>query len=473
MGFLCSVDADYHNIASTGHYLYMIVRSSCHTLKFANTGKQEDVFKLLAEWRRVMQLICDEIWLNGYTWIDNDVYHEFNPEKFKYTLPKYLDYNRFDIDTWLSSRMMSSLVTQLSGKLRAICTKNAKRIDVFDKEASKGKYLDRLWEVIEQRRPSKPDLSDAGIEISSKCAELNLTPDGEFYGFLKIKSTGIPIFNIPICRHKHMNKFLDGTWTACNGYLIDEYGVQLRWEKEFVQTVEGIKAGADQGMLTCLSLSDGQTTSDMIIDAPKKGDPNRKLKVNLDTIAEKMCHKKKGSKAFRRCQCERKNYISYALKRIDFSNIREIGLERIKNIKYGRNTSEKLKHWSNPEIVTRLTQVAEEFGVQINPQSNAYRSQRCSECGHVLKKARKGKLYICPVCGLVIDADINAAKNHELELPAIPHCSELSRLARSEGFYWLTNGLFKIDGSELRVPNTTQSSGIFVHISSNSTNPWA
>ena len=433
----------------------MIVRSTSHTLRFANTGKREEVFKLLSEWRRVMQLICDDMWLNGYTWMEDDVFHEFNPGKFKYTLPKYLDYNRFNIDTWLSARMMSSLVTQLSGKLRAICTKNAKRIEVFDKEASKGKYLERLWEVIEQRRPSKPDLSDAGIEISSKCAELNLTPDGEFYGFLKIKSTGLPIFNIPICRHKHMNRFLDGTWTACNGYLIDEYGVQLRWEKEFVEKEDGVKVGADQGMLTCLSLSDGQTTPDMIIDAPRKGEPTRKLKVNLSTISEKMCRKKKGSKAFRRCQCERKNYINYALNRLDFSGIKEVGLESIKNINHGRRTAEKLKHWSNPEIVARLTQVAEEFGVRINPQSNAYRSQRCSGCGHVLKKARKGKLYVCPICGLVIDADINAAKNHEIELPDIPHCSELSRLARSDGFYWLPNGLFRMDGSELRVPDTT------------------
>ena len=70
-----------------------------------------------------MQLICDDMWLNGYTWMEDDVFHEFNPAKFKYTLPKYLDYNRFEIDTWLSARMMSSLVTQLSGKLRAICTR--------------------------------------------------------------------------------------------------------------------------------------------------------------------------------------------------------------------------------------------------------------------------------------------------------------------------------------------------------------
>jgi predicted RNA-binding Zn-ribbon protein involved in translation (DUF1610 family) len=351
--------------------------------------------------------------------------------------------------------MLSSLVTQLSGKLRAICSKNVARLYVFDKEAGKGNYLERLWETIETRNPSKPDLSDAGIEISSKCAEFIPTPNGEFYGFLKIKSTGLPIFNVPICRQKHLAKYIDGTWTRCNGYLIDEYGIQLRWEKEFVEKETGIKVGADQGLLTCVSLSDGQTTPDMVVSAPRKGEPNRTITVNLDTITDKLARKKKGSIAFGRTQTERRNYINYAIKRIDFSNIKEIGLEKITNINYGRNTSRKMKHWSNPEIVTRLAQVAEEFGVRINLQSNPYRSQRCSGCGHVLKKARKGKLYVCPLCGLVIDADINAAKNHEIELPDIPHCSELSNLARSEGFYWLPNGLFRMDGSELRVPDTT------------------
>ena len=412
---------------------------------------------LLAEWRRVMQLFCDDIWSNGYTWLDDGVIHEFNPDKYKYELPKYLDYNRFNVDTWLSARMLSSLVTELSGKLRAICSKNAARIYVFDKEAGQGRYLEHLWETIESKKPSRPDLSDAGIEISSKCAEFIPTPNGEFYGFLRIKSTGLPIFNVPVCHQKHLFKYTDGTWMRCNGYLIDEYGVQLRWEKEVPIKTAGIKVGADQGLMTCVSLSDGQTTSDMIVKAPRKNEPDRVIKVNLDTITDKLARKKKGSKAFGRAQTERKNYINYAIKMLDFNNIKEIGLEKITNINYGRNTSRKMKHWSNPEIVTRLAQVAEEFGVRINLQSNAYRSQRCSGCGHVLKKARKGKLYICPICGLVMDADINAAKNHAIDLPAIPHSNEFSRLAKAEGFFWLPNGLFKMDGSELRVPDTIKS----------------
>lgn len=436
---------------------YQMIRATKHTLKFANTGKRSSIDTLLTEWRRVMQIMCDDMWLNGYRWNDESGWHEFNPNKYKYELPKYLDYNRFKVNTWLSARMLSSLVTQLSGKLRAICSKNAARLYVFDKEAGQGRYLEHLWETIESRKPSRPDLSDAGIEISSKCAEFISTPNGEFYGFLRVKSTGLPIFNVPVCHQKHLSKYTDGTWTRCNGYLIDEYGVQLRWEKEVPIKTNGIKVGADQGLLTCVSLSDGQTTSDMIVKAPSKNEPDRVIKVNLDTITDKLARKKKGSKAFGRAQTERKNYINYAIKRLDFSYIKEIGLEKITNINYGRNPSRKMKHWSNPEIVTRLAQVAEEFGVRINLQSNAYRSQRCSGCGHVLKKARKGKLYICPICGLVMDADINAAKNHAIDLPAIPHSNEFSRLAKADGFFWLPNGLFKMDGSELRVPDTIKS----------------
>jgi len=436
----------------------MIVRMTRHTLKYANTGKQEAVTTLLAEWRRVMQLYCDEIWDNGYRWNDDSGWHEFKPREFKYELPKYLDYKYFNVDTWLSARMLSSLTNQLSGKLRAICSKNEARLHVFDKEAGKGNYLDRLWEKIETQNPSKPDLSDAGIEISSKCAEFYRTPGGEFFGFLRIKSTGLPIFNVPICKHSHLSKYADDiSWEQCNGYLIDEYGVQLRWQKEVPERTEGIKVGIDQGLKTCLSLSDGQTTMDMVVSAPRKGDPNRTIIKNLDTLTDKMCRKKKGSKAFRRCQAERKNYIGYAINHLNFNGIKEIGLEKITNINYGRNTAQKLKHWSNPEIVTRLTQVAEELGVRVNLQSNAYRSQRCSECGHVLKAARKGKLYVCPTCGMAMDADTNASKNHAIELPEIPRCTVLSNLAKSEGFYWMPNGLFRMDGSEFRVPDTYKS----------------
>lgn len=432
----------------------MITRTTHHTLRYANTGKNESLMSLLAEWRRVMQLIADELWDNGYKWVEDGITHEFDVHSYKFELPKYLDYNRFNIDTWLSARMMSSLVTQLSGKLRGLLSKQSARVHVFDKNAGKGIFNEKLWERIENAMPGRPDYSDAGLEISSKCADFIETPGGKFYGYLRIKSSGTRIFKLPVCRQSRMHKFIGEHWNRCNGYLIDEYGIQLRWQKDAELRTDGTKLGADQGLKTVMSLSNGQVTPDLVISAPRKGDPDRKIVRNLDTILDKMPRKRKGSKAFKRVSDERKNFINYAIKRLNLDGVREIGLEEVVNIRYGKSSSRKMSHWSNPIIRDSLIRVAEELGVRVTLQSSAYRSQRCSGCGLVRKASSKGKIYSCPNCGLIIDADINAARNHEIELPEIPRCNTASMLARTKGFLWYPDGLFLVDGSEFRVPDT-------------------
>jgi putative transposase len=46
--------------------------------------------------------------------------------------------------------------------------------------------------------------------------------------------------------------------------------------------------------------------------------------------------------------------------------------------------------------------------VAVNP---AYMSQDCSGCGHRQKLSLSDRTYTCPCCGLVIDRDLNAARN--------------------------------------------------------------
>jgi putative transposase len=46
--------------------------------------------------------------------------------------------------------------------------------------------------------------------------------------------------------------------------------------------------------------------------------------------------------------------------------------------------------------------------VAVNP---AYTSQDCSGCGHRQKLSLSDRLYTCPCCGLVLDRDLNAARN--------------------------------------------------------------
>ena len=46
--------------------------------------------------------------------------------------------------------------------------------------------------------------------------------------------------------------------------------------------------------------------------------------------------------------------------------------------------------------------------VEVNP---AYTSQDCSGCGFRAKKPLKERWHHCPMCGLSLDRDTNAAKN--------------------------------------------------------------
>ncbi|MDD4579192.1 MAG: transposase [Methanothrix sp.] len=60
---------------------------------------------------------------------------------------------------------------------------------------------------------------------------------------------------------------------------------------------------------------------------------------------------------------------------------------------------------------TYLSYKAESAGrlfVLVNP---AYTSQMCSGCGTIVPKDLSERIHNCPKCGLVMDRDLNAAKN--------------------------------------------------------------
>lgn len=121
----------------------------------------------------------------------------------------------------------------------------------------------------------------------------------------------------------------------------------------------------------------------------------------------------------------------------------------------GKRTSKLLTAWSAKLIHKKIVKVLEETGVQLNLQSSPYRSQRCSGCGMVSKENRKGKEYKCKDCGLNLDSDLNAAKNHEIYLPEILY-SYRSFLNKHNVFYWKHDGLYDKNGQELRVPVTNK-----------------
>lgn len=73
-----------------------MIRSTSHSYSEVNTGKVTNLLAYLTEYRRMAGLIVDEIWDNGYSYINNnDDICKFDIKLMKYDLPSYLDYNYF------------------------------------------------------------------------------------------------------------------------------------------------------------------------------------------------------------------------------------------------------------------------------------------------------------------------------------------------------------------------------------------
>ena len=414
-----------------------MIKTTNHTLKFSNKNKLDKLSSFIDEYRRVTKLILDDIWTNGYTWEIDGKIHTFNVEKDLLEHPNFIDYNKFKIETTLSARALSSLVTQLAGIIGASVEKQRKRMYMFDLQCNENKYNELLYRKICANKPQKPFVDNLNPELSSKCVDWQ--ESGYFNGFLRLKSIGeIGHIKLPIKFHKHSIKYVD--WTKLNSYLIGKDFINIRWEKDIPKLKEdGRIVGVDQGVKTCLTLSDGQITQ------------TNKDGWNLDKILDEMTKKKKGSKSFKKCQDHRKNYINWSINKLNLINVKQINLEEIWNIGYKNKSSRKLRCWTNTLIRDKLESKCELLGVQVQHQSPTYKSQRCSGCGMVRKSSRKGKNYLCPNCGLEIDADFNASQNHEQVLPDIPIKLRKLNLNR-KGFFWKETGFYDLNGVELRVP---------------------
>ena len=58
-----------------------------------------------------------------------------------------------------------------------------------------------------------------------------------------------------------------------------------------------------------------------------------------------------------------------------------------------------------------LQQMCEVYSCKFTKVDPQYTSQICSNCGTIVKKSLSDRIHNCPHCGLVIDRDVNAARN--------------------------------------------------------------
>jgi putative transposase len=344
-------------------------------------------------------------------------------------IQKFLNKSDLNINTWLSARMLQCAGKQASGIVRGAKRKQEKRLFQINKFKNLGQFKKarKLQEIFNKTKISKPKITDIELELDSRFIKINLENKTSFDGWITLSSIGKRIsINIPFKKTKHFNK-LYKIGKIKQGIRISKNNITFYFNiKDIDKKNKGKTLGLDIGKINSYSVSDGQKSK------------LNKHNQDLNTILLKMSKKKRGSRAFKKCESHRKNYINWSINQLNLDGVKILKIEKIKNLRYKKRCSKILSHWTYTEIFDKLESKCEELGVQVIRISPTYTSQRCSCCGWTQKLNRKGKLFKCAKCEFSCDADINGAKNISFELPPI---GEKQRLLRNNknGFYWNAN----------------------------------
>lgn len=430
----------------------VLIRTAAHTTKFSNTGKLDVLRTFLFEYELAVQHYVDYFWTTKVEWLALDKSIKcLDIANEKYDLPSFISTvgNEPKNTPNLSAKMFKNAAGQALGIISSIISKRNKLEFKLNVATAKGdiKRVEKLQAELEKFKLTKPDATITTANLDSNTLEfIRVDQTGEsfkeFDGFLKITSMSrtLGFIEIPVKFHRQVKNLSNRGYSQKTTWLVSLNKVCSTWEKPLPKKkLQGRKVGADQGIKTCLTLSDGQITT------------NCNHGHTLDSIMQKLSRRKKGSKNFAATQAHRTNYVNWSIKQLNLDEINEIGYENVVNIRKGKNQSNFMKSWTFTTIRTAVERRCEEAGVQMTQQSSIYRSQRCSSCGFVHKKSRNKKQFACTQCGHCLDADLNGALNHEIDLFDIPY-NLLSRKLNMAGFYWLESGLYSIDGEEITVP---------------------
>jgi len=403
-----------------------MIRSTSHTLKFTNKNKQLLIKDFLYEYRALLQQLINFIW-------DNEIPgFNLNIQKSKHlnNCPRMLP-NDFlkQFDSPFTARMNQCVGKQACSMIRSALKKRSKQLYVLKKKQRECESVKYLQSKIDRQPLVKPRAHNANAELDSRFTDFEVG-NNEFDLFIRIKTIGPnykPII-IPI-KHTKVSKKWMKIGAMKNSIRLSGQNLHLLFDAPDNPKKKGATVGCDQGILTTASLSDGQVTRPC---------PHGHT---LKSIQNKLTKRTKNSKGFHRTQEHRKNYINWSLNQLNFSNISELRLEKIKQIRHKSKTSRYLQHWKYTLIKQKLISLSEIEGFKLVEVPNEFRSQRCSKCGWVRKANRKGKTFKCRQCGFTLDSDLNAASNLKLDLFKVPFWVRSQKL-NHQGFFWAKDGLY-------------------------------
>jgi putative transposase len=173
--------------------------------------------------------------------------------------------------------------------------------------------------------------------------------------------------------------------------------------------------GVDLGLNSLLALSDGT-----LIEAPRS---YRNAESRLRRVQRSLSRKRRGSRNREKARlrvasaCERvanrRRDYSYKTARSIVDRYERVYVEDLKiaNMVKDRRLGKSIGDagWGMlRNALTYMAKMSEGVTAFVNPRDT---SQLCSGCGERVEKDLAVRVHVCPYCGLVLDRDVNAARN--------------------------------------------------------------
>jgi putative transposase len=97
------------------------------------------------------------------------------------------------------------------------------------------------------------------------------------------------------------------------------------------------------------------------------------------------------------------------------NDVKEIAVGDVRDVQDGLNLStnanQKVSQWPHGQFVKYIAYKSVGCGMQTGYVAEDYSTRTCSYCRLVKNSALRGRVYVCPGCGAVIDRDANGASN--------------------------------------------------------------
>jgi putative transposase len=173
--------------------------------------------------------------------------------------------------------------------------------------------------------------------------------------------------------------------------------------------------GIDLGLTTFAMHSNGETIENprfFKTDEIALAKAQRRMSKEAKGTPERRTRRRVVSRIYERIANRRKNFVHLESRKL-VERYKLIAFEdlKIKNMQQNSRLAKSIADASWGMMVQATQNKAEEAGsrvVLVNPKST---TQFCSRCGSYVKKELSDRVHSCPLCGLVMNRDQNAAIN--------------------------------------------------------------